>query len=460
MATRDTIPSTAPPSLTVGALARRLDQPVPIAPLVFFRVGFGALMAWEVLRYFSNGWIKRFWIDPGFHFKYFGFGWLEPWPGDGMYWHFGALGVLAVSIAIGFAYRAAAALFFLGFTYPFLLDQTTYLNHFYLICLLAGIAVFVSPHRAHSVAAARAPEWSRDTVPAWQLWLLRAQIGLVYGFAGIAKLNQDWLHGRPLGLWFAHGNAGAAQFGSWLDNGSAALAFSTGGLLFDLLIVPALLWPRTRWAAFAVAVAFHLTNAWLFSIGVFPWLMITMTALFLPAECFARAAARLRGSARVVAAAGSSEARPLRRTVLAALALYLGLQIAIPLRHWLYPGDVAWTEEGHRFAWRMKLRDKTGSARFYATDRDGTLLAMIDPGDHLNRIQVRTMAVRPDLILQFAHYLAADLERLGFAEFEIRARARVRLNDRPARELIDPSWNLAGAPRDLWPAPWIRRFDP
>lgn len=33
-------------------------------------------------------------------------------------------------------------------------------------------------------------------------------------------------------------------------------------------------------------------------------------------------------------------------------------QILYPLRHHLYPGDVTWNELGHRYSWRMKLRDK------------------------------------------------------------------------------------------------------
>ncbi|MDB6039064.1 MAG: Vitamin K-dependent gamma-carboxylase [Verrucomicrobiales bacterium] len=53
-----------------------------------------------------------------------------------------------------------------------------------------------------------------------------------------------------------------------------------GGLLFDLFIVLFLLWRRTRPCAFIVAIAFHLTNNWLFDIGIFPWLAIVLTSLF------------------------------------------------------------------------------------------------------------------------------------------------------------------------------------
>ena len=98
-----------------------------------FGVLFGALMLWEVGRYFSHNWIELYYIEPKFHFTYYGFSWVRPWPGEWMHVHFLALGVLAVLILVGLCYRIAAALFFLGFTYVFLLDQARYLNHFYLV---------------------------------------------------------------------------------------------------------------------------------------------------------------------------------------------------------------------------------------------------------------------------------------------------------------------------------------
>ena len=112
-----------------NAVWRRLFASVDIASLVCFRAAFGTIMLWEVGRYLRHGWINRYYIEPSFHFTYYGFGWVRPWPGSGMYWHFYGLGLLALCIAFGLCYRLAATLFFLGFTYVFILDQTQYLNH-------------------------------------------------------------------------------------------------------------------------------------------------------------------------------------------------------------------------------------------------------------------------------------------------------------------------------------------
>jgi hypothetical protein len=186
-----------------GRWGEALRAPIDIASLVYFRVIFGAIMVWEVWRYFDHGWIRAYWIDPVFHFTYAGFRWLEPWPGDWMFFHMLALGVLAAFIMVGFLYRLSTALFFLGFSYIFLLEKARYLNHFYFIILIAFLLMFLPAHRAFSVDACIWPRIKARMVPAWTLWSLRAQLGIVYFFGGVAKLNADWLRGEPVGIWLS-----------------------------------------------------------------------------------------------------------------------------------------------------------------------------------------------------------------------------------------------------------------
>ncbi len=228
--------SPVPPDSARSGFLRRLFTPVDIASLVFFRVAFGALMLWEVLRYFEYGWIGNYWITPVFHFTYFGFEWVQPWPGNGMYLHFIALGVLAGCIMLGLFYRVAATLFFLGFTYIFLLDQAQYLNHFYLICLVSLVMIFVPAHRSFSLDAWRRPEIRSGATPAWAVLILAAQMGIVYFYGGLAKLNADWLRGEPMGSWLAPG-AEWPIIGPLFTQWWSGHFFSYGGLFFDLLIV-------------------------------------------------------------------------------------------------------------------------------------------------------------------------------------------------------------------------------
>jgi len=434
-------------------LAQRLFEPVDIAPLVFFRIVFGAVMLWEVCRFFARGWIARYYTEPQFFFKYYGFEWVRPWPGNGMYLHFYALGGLAICLILGFCYRPAAALFFLGISYVFLLDMTNYLNHMYLICLLSFLMIFVPAHRALSVDAALRLALRSDTAPAWTLWLLRFQIAVPYFFGGVAKVNADWLAGEPMRAWLAE-RQDFPVLGRFFDEEWMVYAMSWGGLAFDLFVVPLLLWRRTRLPAFAAAILFHLLNARLFQIGVFPWLMLGASLIFFPPETFRPW--RRRGAVAPVATAELPRALPAgRRAILASLALYAAVQVLLPLRHWLYPGQVGWTEEGHNFSWHMKLRDKDARVVFYVRHEGAAAPRLVKPDGYLSTRQARKMSTRPDMILQFAWYLADRERAAGRRNITVHAVVRASLNGRPLQFLVDPQVDLASQPRSLAPAHWI-----
>jgi hypothetical protein len=449
----------APPSPPGGAAPRllgRLFAPVDIAWLVYFRIAFGVLMAVEAARYLLLGHVYRYYVEPEYLFTYPGFDWVRPWPGPGMYLHVAALGILSAAMAAGFFYRAASALFFLGFTYIFLLDKARYLNHFYLIVLLSFLMACLPAHRAASIDAVRNPAIRWATVPAWTLWLLRAQLGLVYFYAGLAKLNGDWLRAEPLRHWLP-GRSDYAIIGPLLAEEWLAWFMSYGALVLDLLAFPLLLWRRTRAPVLAITILFHLANRVLFSIGIFPWMMIAATLIFLPPQWPRRVFPPLRRALEEEAAAGAPPHPPARRPrlVAAALGLYLAVQVLVPLRHHLYPGVVDWTEEGHRFSWRMKLRGKDGWIRYLVTDLDTGRSWTVNPDERLTPRQARKMAGVPDMILQYAHHIARREREAGHPRVRVQARARVSLNGRRPQLIVDPEADLAAVPFSLLPARWI-----
>jgi vitamin K-dependent gamma-carboxylase len=431
-----------------------LFAPVDIASLVVFRIAFGAIMFWEVLRYFSYGWIGKYWIEPAFHFTYPGFHWVKPWPGFGMYVHMGALAFFALLIAAGVFYRLGTVLFFLGITYVFLLEHALYLNHLYFVCLVSCLMIFVPAHRSFSGDAVLWPGIRTSAVAAWPLWLLRTQLSVVYIFAGVAKLNSDWFRGEPLRSWLAHLRT-TPVVGAVLEWPGAFGLISWAGLAFDLLIVPLLLWKRTRTVAFIAAVCFHLINAWFFQIGIFPWFSIAMTTLFLDPSWPRRVFARFGPYVIPEAPSGHTDHRQRQTVVL--LAIYTAIQVLVPLRHCLYPGDVAWTEEGHEFSWRMKLRGKTGRATFVVVNSGTGEVWPALPSDYLEPWQSRKMATRPELIRQFAHHLAALEEKRCGVPVEVHVKSRVKLNRRPSATLIDPRVDLGKEPYSIGAAAWILR---
>jgi vitamin K-dependent gamma-carboxylase len=468
-------PAVVAPSGAKANLLQRmcgaLFNPVDISFLVFFRILFGGIMVWEVYRYFTYGWISRYFVEPALTFTYYGFSWVKPWPGSGMYIHFAVLGLAAACVMLGFLYRIAAPVFFVAFTYFFLLDQTRYLNHFYLVCLISFLMCFLPAERAFSIDALLRRKIRSDVVPAWTLWLLRAQVGIPYFFGGIAKLNSDWLYGgEPMRSWLqplTKMPGGGPIFASdWLVYG-----FVIGGLLLDLLVVPLLLWRRTRLFALIAAIGFNLINAVIFDIGIFPWLMLGALFIFFPPDLvrrFARAfmspgeefdnATPSQVSVPDEASVEGSSCPSLtisQKLVGGLLAVYLAVQLILPLRHYLYPGNVSWTEEGHNFAWHMKLRTKGGEAVFTITHPGSGQTWTIKPKDYLKSHQLMKVITKPDLLLHFAQYLAEEKRREGYDNVEVRAHVMVSLNGRQPQLLIDPNVDLTKEQVSLLPARWI-----
>ena len=395
--------------------------------LRWIRRGFGLLMMVEMIRYLAFDWVDIYFVQPEFHFTYPGFEWVKPLPKAGMVAIFVANGVAASALIWGLRVRFAAMLFTLGFTYVVLLDQTYYQNHWVLIGWIGAFFAVVGRNE-------EAQKWSH--------MLLKIQVGVVYAFAGIAKLNEDWLNGQPMTMWMQR-RADWPVVGDWLAEPMTALWLSWIGTGFDLLIVPFLLWPRTRTVAFVTAVGFHCANMVMFKIGVFPALMLLLTTVFLPA----RQTQPLRQSRRISV------------PLLLVLVTWASAQVAIPLRHWLIPGEVAWTEEGHRFSWRMKTRSKVGSVVFHVLDtREGTHEVIEKPHD-LTVHQYRKMATRPDMIRQYAVHLAATRASEGSGLWAVHADSRARLNHHEVRTLIDPTVDLVNVEPAGFGASWIIAWD-
>lgn len=434
-------------------LVAYLLGPIDPASIAVFRIAFGFIVLWEVVRYFANGWITDYFITPRFHFSYFGFSWVSPLSGNGMYYCFALVGLLAFCIGVGFCYRAAITLFTVTFTYIFLLEEARWLNHFYLVILLSSLMIFIPANRAFSVDSLLHPQIRSRPTPRWALWIVLAQLSLVYVFGALAKLSSpDWLHGQPMSIWLAQ-STDFPLIGTLFTQPWMGVLFSYGGLLFDLLFVPLVLWRRTRPLALTVGLMFHLTNARLFSIGIFPWTMIAANTLFLPPDWPRILVRRLsRAGPTIYQTAPPS---PHYRLVFAAIGIYFTVQLLVPLRHFLYPGDVNWTQQGDRFAWRMKLNDLQGTAQFIVTDPVSGMEWQVDPATYLTEWQIVELVQRPDMVLQFAQYLAAVFRGQGYDRVEVRVQENVSLNGHPPELVVDPGVDLASQPRTLGAATWI-----
>jgi vitamin K-dependent gamma-carboxylase len=418
-----------------------------------FRIAFGVSIVVNSVMYVPRV-IREHHIEPSFHFSYGPVDFLEPLPGFGMYLVYFAMMATGVLIAIGRWYRWAASSFFVLTTYIFLLDSTFYQNHEYLISLLAALMVLLPVNGFWSLDAKLGRTPASDVVPAWVVWMLRFQIGVPYFFGGVAKLNGDWLRGEPLRMWMAV-RTDVEPFHTLLTNASVIWFMVYGALLLDLLVVPLLLYRKTRLAAYVVVCGFHFINVWLFGLYIFPWLMMAATLIFFPPDWPLRllqrfgSAEETDGESATVAPLGSPTPPPTWTLLPTILVLWVVLQSLIPLRHIAIEGSSSWTEEGHRFAWHMMLRDKSGTARFTLTDGEHTWT--VDPADLLTKDQLRELAWYPEHLVQFAHHLSSV-----HGGAEVRADTSVSLNGRDPQPIVDPTIDLAAVPTTWWGhAPWI-----
>jgi hypothetical protein len=433
----------------LARLRASLDRPVDPAGLGAFRALVGALLCAGMLRLLASGWIPRLFGDDRFHFTYPGLGWVRPLPGPAAHALVAALALLAGLIAIGRWARPAAAAFALGFAYLEAIDVANYLNHYYLVVLLVGLLAALPSDRAFALDARGRPP---RAIPAWTLGLVRLQIAVVYAYAGLAKLNPDWLlHAQPLNLWLT-ARTDTPVIGAWLDEPTVHAVASWAGFLFDTTIVGWLAWRRTRVAAYVALLGFHAMTHLLFNIGIFPFLMAVAALVFFPPDWPRALAARL-GRPRSAPALALPPPSP--RPALALAAAYAALQVVVPLRHLAYPGDVAWNEEGMRWSWKVMLREKHGSVTFRVRRAPGARELEVPPRRYLDARQEREMSGQPDLILQLAHHIADEHHAAGWPEVEVRVDALVSLNGRAPRRMIDPDRDLARVTLGLAPADWI-----
>lgn len=430
---------------------RRLCAPVDAASLGLFRIGFGLIAAWWAIDYLRLGLVTGFYVEPRMHFPYYLFSYVQPWPGAGPYLHFAVMALLGVLIGVGIHYRIVMPMFALGFGIIFLWDRANYNNHYYLLVLVSGVMSFLPLNRAFSLDALQQRTHGQSTVPVWVLWLIRFHIGLPYFFGGVSKLDGDWLSGIVMQEFLPVATQSHPVL-SRLSVPGVSAAIAWGGLIFDLIVVPLLLWRRTRLIAYASAVLFHITNHFLFQIHIFPWFMLMATTVFFEPDWPRRL---LRFAPVDVTLPNWQPWSWRQRSIAAVVVAYVVLQICLPLRHWCYGGDIGWHERGHYFAWRMMLRSKRSAVRYYVTDPvlgetwHPNYLTVLSPQ------QLTKFGRDPEMILDLAHFLAEEYRRDTGRHVEVRALVLTIYNGRKVQLLVDPTVDLAREPRGFHYRQWI-----
>lgn len=309
-----------------------------------------------------------------------------------------------------------------------------------------------------------------------------------YSFGALAKVNSDWmLHAQPPHEWFRRreGFPYTVPLFPWF--------IAWGGFVFDLIIVPLLVHPWTKYrVGFPGAVTFNAMNKFMFNIGVFPISMTNSLLLFVEVQHGRGVHNRLGAASNVLfgtrfhtgedlkldqsarsaeepaadaammmmttpeakrvteiggrcdstgtgGGAGGGRYSAPQKLVLAFVACFFCVHLVVPLRHFfLYEGNPSWSEEGHLAAWHMMLRTKRGGMFLVATDTKGQRMMLRPIHDRtVTNKHLKKVVTRPHTTLMYARYVAKVFQAAGRPLASIQVVSCYKLNGRKSQRLFD-----------------------
>lgn len=422
-------------------LNRLLFQRIDNSPLLIFRIFFGILVSLECFGALLTGWVKRNLVTPQFTFPFIDFEWLQHLAGPGMYFYFAIMGTLGICIALGYKYRFSIIVFTILWAAVYLMQKTAYNNHYYLLILISFLMCLFPAHRNYSIDARTNIVSKQDSMYAYVKWIIVLQLLIVYVYASIAKLYGDWLDFGMIKI-LMRPKADYFLIGEILQEPWAHKIIGTVGILFDLFIIPALLWKPTRKIAFFLSIFFHLFNSIVFQIGIFPYLSLAFSVFFFETETIRKIF--FKNKTRYFAEKISYPS--FKTSFLLGFGMYFIVQALLPLRHHTIKDNVLWTEEGHRMSWRMMLRSRNGRGHFKVVNHTTGKQIFIRPDDYLNQSQKRKVFSYPDFAWQFANYMKKEYSQNGEKIAVYLIESTISINGRPHVPFIDSKTDLANTP--------------
>lgn len=441
-----------------------LQQQTNAAPLAVFRIGFGLMMLYGIIRFWAHGWIESIYIEPKFHFTYYGFEWVKPL-GNYTYLIFIICGLSAFFVALGLKYRLAIITFFLSFTYIELMDKTSYLNHYYFISILSFLMIFLPANATFSIDNL----WRKrsfEQIPKWTIDAVKLLLGIVYFYAGLAKINSDWLFkAQPLKIWLPSKFDIPLIGETLMQQDWFHYAMSWSGMLYDLFIPFLLLYKRTRVFAFILVVFFHVFTRVLFPIGMFPFVMIMGTLIFFDAGFHQKIISFIKRIINNFIKVNTTTIETFseyhmryKKFIIPVIVTFFAIQILVPFRYVVYPGNLFWTEQGYRFSWRVMLMEKAGISTFKIVDGKTGNFFYVNNSDFLTEFQEKQMSFQPDFILEYAHYLGDHFTSQGHKNVEVYVDSYVALNGRFSQPYIDKTVDLYQQKESFQHKNWILPF--
>lgn len=413
-------------------LFKRIDN----TGLSLWRIAFGLLITIEAFGAIVLGWVKEVLVEPQFTFNFIGFDFLQPLPGTGMYYYFLLMGVFGILVMLGYKYRWSMAAYALMWTCVYLMQKTAYNNHYYLLMLLCWMMVFFPSGRYLSLDSLKRG-YKKYDMPNWVKVVFILQIWIVFTYAAIAKMYPQWLDGSVPKL-FMNGKSDYWLIGPILQQSWVHYSIVYFGILFDMFIIPLLLWKRTRVFGFCLSLFFHLFNSIVFQVGIFPYMSIAFAFFFFTPET-------LIGFFRLKRPVFMEDAITIpsfKSLGLYFFGIYFVIQLVLPLRHWFIKDDVLWTEEGHRLSWRMMLRSRSGMLIFWVEDKNTGERNNYPYNPLLSAKQRKSVRSRPDFIWQMAQRIK-KIEAEKGKDVAVYVSCQVKINNGRYFSFIDPDVDLS-----------------
>lgn len=319
----------------------------------------------------------------------------------------------------------------------YLMQKASYNNHYYLLILLSAIMVFLPANKYHSVDAKLNPKIKSNSMPQWCRLVFILQMFIVYTYGSIAKLYPDWLDASVMKI-FMSGKRNYFLIGEFLQQEWLHYFLAYGGILYDGLVVPFLLFKPTRKIAFFGSIFFHLFNSIVFQVGIFPYLALAFSLFFFNPKTIKNIFFKKR---EFYDAAEVKEPK-YKKPLVALFSIYFIIQIALPLRHHFIQDNVLWTEEGHKMSWRMMLRSKLAHISFKVKEKGKNKTIFVKLEDYLSKKQMRLVSTHPDVMWQFAQRLKKEYKEKG-KDVAVYISCNISVNNRPYTKYINPEIDIA-----------------
>jgi hypothetical protein len=405
------------------------------APLIVFRIFFGFLIACESFGAIATGWVKKVLIEPQFTFSFIGLEWLQPLSGDLMYYYFSLMGIFGILIMLGYKYRIAIISYTILWAGAYFMQKTTYNNHYYLLLLISFYMAFLPANKCASLDVKFGNIKEENNMPYWISLVFIIQIFIVYFYASIAKIYPDWLDGTFTKN-LLQGTTTRSFFLNIFAQKWFYLSIAYVGIFFDLLIVPLFLFKKSRNFAFLISLCFHVFNAIVLQIGVFPFFALSFILFFYEPERIRRIF--FKTTSEVVSEPNYTS----KNLFLYFFIPMLLIQVMLPLRHHFIKGDVIWTEEGHRLSWRMMLRERTGFITIRVKDNKTNTTEIYNHHKNLTPKQANRLATNPDFIWQYSQKIKEEHKD---KDISIYIDCSNSVNRKPMRRLINDKADFAKA---------------